>query len=54
MILSTNMIKIYDVYGVKNMFDVLSKAGMQGLDFNNDIGKYYTNEYGEELKNIFI
>lgn len=49
MILSTNMIKIYDVYGVKNMLDVLSKAGMQGLDFNNDIGKYYTNEYGEEF-----
>ena len=49
MLLSANMIRIHDTYGIKNMFDVLGKAGFQGIDFNNDVQEYCTTEHDAEF-----
>ena len=49
MLLSANMIRLYDTYGIKNMFDVLAKAGFEGIDFNNDVAEYCTTEHDEEF-----
>ena len=49
MLLSANMIRIHDTYGIRNMFDVLGKAGIQGIDFNNDVPEYCTTEHDAEF-----
>ena len=49
MLLSANMIRLYDTYGIKNMFDVLAKAGFEGIDFNNDVAEYCTTEHDAEF-----
>ena len=43
------MIRIHDTYGIRNMFDVLGKAGIQGIDFNNDVPEYCTTEHDAEF-----
>ena len=49
MLLSANMIRLYETYGIKNMFDVLAKAGFEGIDFNNDVAEYCTTEHDAEF-----
>jgi len=55
MLLSANMIKIHDAFGMKQTFDIFANAGIQGIDFNNDVAPYYTTEYDKafytDLKN---
>ena len=47
MLLSANMIRVHDTFGIKKTFDVFAQAGFQGIDFNNDIGEYYTQEHDQ-------
>ena len=47
MLLSANMIRIHDVFGMKETFDILAQSGFQGIDFNNDVAQYYTTEHDE-------
>ena len=49
MLLSANMIRVHDTFGVKGFFDVFSKTGFQGVDFNFDVEGYSTTEHGEEF-----
>jgi len=55
MLLSSNMIRFHDAFGMKKTFDIFAAAGIGGMDFNNDAAPYFTNEYDEqfyaELKN---
>lgn len=45
MLLSANMIRVHDIFGVRGMLDVFAKAGFEGVDFNNDIPEFYTAEH---------
>lgn len=45
MLLSSNMIRLHDVFGVKGTFDLFAKTGIEGVDFNNDVPEYYTAEH---------
>ena len=45
MLLSANMIKFYDAFGMKETFDIFAQAGIQGMDFNNDVAEYHTDEH---------
>ena len=45
MLLSTNMIRVHDTFGVEGMFPTLAKCGFQGIDFNNDMAGYFTDEH---------
>lgn len=49
MLLSANMIRIYDTFGIKETFDVFAKAGFEGIDFNNDIDEYSSDKYDEHF-----
>ena len=49
MLLSANMIKLHDTFGMKETFGVLAKAGIQGIDFNNDVEEYYTDAHDKEF-----
>ncbi len=49
MLLSANMIRIHDVFGMRETFDVFASAGIEGIDFNNDVPKYCTSEYDEQF-----
>jgi len=55
MLLSANMIRFHDTFGIKQTFDIFAKAGFQGMDFNNDAPGYYSDEHDEafytDLKN---
>jgi sugar phosphate isomerase/epimerase len=54
MLLSANMIRFFDAFGMKKTFDIFAAAGIQGFDFNADAGEYYTDVYDrayyEELR----
>lgn len=47
MLLSANMIRVHDAFGMKETFDIFAKVGIQGIDFNNDVTEYYTDEHDE-------
>ena len=47
MLLSANMIRLNDTFGIKGMFDALAQAGFEGIDFNNDVAEYCTAEHDE-------
>ncbi|MBQ9801847.1 MAG: sugar phosphate isomerase/epimerase [Clostridia bacterium] len=49
MLLSANMIKIHDTFGIKQTFDVFAKAGIQGIDFNNDVAEYCTKQHDRQF-----
>ena len=49
MLLSTNMIKLHDTFGMKETFGVLKKAGFAGLDFNNDVPEYCSMEHDAQF-----
>ena len=55
MLLSANMIRFHDAFGMRETFDIFARAGIQGMDFNNDVPEYYTKEHDrqfyEDLKN---
>lgn len=42
------MIRIHDTFGMKETFDVFAKAGFEGIDFNNDVAEYCTDEHDEK------
>ena len=47
MLLSANMIKFHDTFGMRETFDIFARAGFQGMDFNNDAPEYCTAEHDE-------
>jgi len=47
MLLSANMIRIHDAFGMKETFDLFAEAGIQGIDFNNDVREYHTDVHDE-------
>ncbi len=47
MILSANMIRVHDAFGIKKTFELFAQAGFKGMDFNNDVREYYTTEHDE-------
>jgi hypothetical protein len=47
MLLSANMIRVHDAFGMKETFDIFAKVGIQGIDFNNDVTEYYTDAHDE-------
>ena len=49
MLLSANMIRIHDAFGMKQTFDIFAKAGIQGIDFNNDVHEYCTDEHDKQF-----
>ncbi|MBR5280372.1 MAG: sugar phosphate isomerase/epimerase [Clostridia bacterium] len=49
MLLSSNMIRLYDVFGLKETFDLLAETGYQGIDFNNDKVPYSTDQLDEQF-----
>lgn len=49
MLLSANMIRIHDTFGMKETFDIFAKAGIEGIDFNNDVAEYYTDGHSEDF-----
>ena len=55
MLLSANVIRVHDAFGIKKTFDAFVEVGIGGIDFNNDIQEYYTDEHDEafylDLKN---
>ena len=50
MLLSANMIRLHDTFGIKNMFDVMAAAGIQGIDFNKKRKHPYDLEVVEVVK----
>lgn len=51
MLLSANMIKFHDTFGMKETFDIFARAGIEGMDFNNDVHEYCTDEHDEQFYN---
>lgn len=49
MLLSANIVRFYDVFGIKNTIDIFAQCGFQGIDFNNDVNEYYTVEHDKEF-----
>ena len=49
MLLSANMIRVHDTFGMKETFDVFAAAGIEGIDFNNDVHEYCTTEHDAEF-----
>ena len=53
--LSSNLVRFYSAFGVKGTIDVFSKAGVEGIDFNNDVKEFYSDEHDKnyylDLKN---
>lgn len=47
--LSANMIRFHDAFGMRETFDIFSKAGIEGMDFNTDVPEYYTSEHDENF-----
>ena len=54
MLLSANMIRLHDTFGIKKTFDIFAEAGIQGMDFNHDVAEYCSDThdcaYYEELR----
>lgn len=49
MLLSSNMIRLHDVFGINETLDIFARVGIQGIDFNNDVGEYHTNEHDRQF-----
>lgn len=45
MLLSSNMIRFHDAFGMKETLDIFAEAGIEGIDFNNDVAEFYTAEH---------
>ena len=49
MLLSANMIRFHDSFGMRQTFDIFAEAGIQGMDFNNDVSEYCTKEHDKQF-----
>lgn len=49
MLLSANMIKFHDTFGMRETFDIFARAGIEGMDFNTDVAEYYSQEHGRDF-----
>ena len=49
MLLSANMIRLHDVFGMKETFELFSRVGIEGMDFNNDVPQYRSDAHGEDF-----
>ena len=49
MLLSSNMIRVHTTFGMRGTFDAFANAGIQGIDFNNDVAEYCTDEHDEQF-----
>lgn len=49
MLLSSNMIRFYDAFGIKKTIDIFSTAGIEAIDFNCDAAEYCTKEHDERF-----
>lgn len=49
MLLSANMIRFHDAFGMRETFDIFAQAGMQGMDFNNDVAEYYNDGHDRQF-----
>ena len=46
--LSSNIIRVYDAYGVKKAIELFAEAGFEAIDFNLDKEEFRDSGYGEE------
>ena len=49
MLLSANMIRFHSDFGMRKTFRIFAEAGMQGMDFNNDVPEYCTAEHDKQF-----
>ena len=49
MLISANMVRLHNTFGMKETFDALEKAGFEGIDFNNDVAEYFSDEHDENF-----
>ena len=49
MLLSANIMRFHDVFGIKKTIEIFSASGVDGIDFNNDITEYYTDAHDEQF-----
>jgi sugar phosphate isomerase/epimerase len=49
MLLSANMIKFHDTFGIKETFDIFAAAGIEGMDFNTDAAGYYDESHDKQF-----
>ncbi|MBR3714275.1 MAG: sugar phosphate isomerase/epimerase [Clostridia bacterium] len=49
MLLSANMIRFHDAFGMKKTIDIFSDAGFDAMDFNNDVIEYSTSEHDKDF-----
>ncbi len=47
--LSANMVRLYDLFGIRGTLDLFAEAGFAGMDFNNDVAEYHTDAHGEDF-----
>ena len=47
--LSANMMRLHDVFGIKGTIDILSQAGFDGMDFNNDVPEYSADAHDKQF-----
>lgn len=48
MLLSANMVRVHDTFGIKETFDVFARVGIEGMDFNIDVAEYFTTVHDEQ------
>lgn len=49
MLLSSNMIRLHDIFGMRETFDLFASVGIQGMDFNTDVKEYHSEEHSEQF-----
>ena len=49
MLLSSNMIRIHNTFGIRETFSVFKQCGYEAIDFNNDVSEYCSEEHGEDF-----
>lgn len=49
MLLSTNVIGFYQVFGIEKTIDVFADAGFQAIDFNFDLPEYYADSLQQDF-----
>jgi len=47
--LSSNMMRLHDRFGLEKTFDMFAQVGIQGMDFNNDVPAYCSDEHDEQF-----
>lgn len=49
MLLSTNLHRFHQTFGLKKTIDIFAEAGFRGIDFNTDIEQYCTDAHSPEF-----